>query len=183
MKIIAGLVGLTLLAACSSSDNSTGPTVDDNTITFNDFESGGGWSNDPYRNDPALFKKGEAHSGRYAIKVDKDHEFSLTYDMPLGQVSPRKFKTLHLEAWVFLPSDKATGALGVQVMDHVTNTQVYGDAIQLASVVKSYNKWVAVSKDFDLPDNITSTQHLRLWLGRSGSPEEVLADDMKLSIK
>ena len=181
MKKIVGLLSLVLLGGCSSNKNA-GPVIDDNTITFNDFEGGGGWSNDPGRNNPSLLDKGRAHSGRYAIKADKDHEFSLTFDMPLAAVSPRKFKTLHLDAWVFMPSAQAAGVLGIQVMEADGSKQTYGEGIHFDTAVKEYNKWVAVGRDFVLPDNITPTQHLRLSLWRGNATEEILVDDVKLSI-
>lgn len=182
LKGLIGILGVALLGACSAASTDTTP-VDANTITFNNFEAGGGWSNDAIRNDPTLLKRGLAHSGQYAIKVDKDHEFSLTFDMALGLIRPQKFKTVHLEAWAFLPSNKAAGIVGLQVMEHATNKQVYGDGLKLGEVVKSYNEWVPVSKDFTLPDNITMNQHLRLSLWRASASEEVLLDDVKLSIK
>ncbi len=177
MKNIAALLGLALLGACSS-DNKSGTAADAKTITFNDFEAVAGWSIDP-----GLLDKGRAHSGQYAIKVDKDHEFSLTFDLPLGQVSPRKFRIVHLEAWAFRASEKATGFLGVQVVEPSTGQQVFLDGIKLLDADKTPNKWVAVSKDIALPDNITSAQHLRFALWRAGSEDTVLLDDVKLSIK
>ena len=182
MKKIATLLGLSLLGACSS-DNAAGPSIDANTITFNNFESGGGWSNEPNRNNPSLVAKGKAHSGQYALRVDKDHEFSLTFDMPLGQISSSKFKTVHLDAWVFMHSDKATGTIGLQIMQPDGSAAVGGDDLKFRDVVKKYNEWVPVSKDFTLPDNITSAQHLRVFMWRADASEEVLLDDVKLSIK
>lgn len=176
MRNIFSLLTLVLLGSCSSGNEST-PEVDAQTITFNDFEGGGGWSQDP-----SLFEKGRAHSGQYAIKVDKDHEFSLTYNMPLGKISDHKFRTVHVEAWAFMPSEKSTGNLGVQVMTPA-NEQVYGDGLKLRDVVKDYGKWVAVSKDFTLPDNIIASQSLRVFLWRADATDEVLVDDVKVSIK
>jgi len=182
MKKIAALLGLSLLGACSS-DNATGPAIDANTITFNNFEAGGGWSNEPNRNNPSLVAKGKAHSGQYALRVDKDHEFSLTFDMPLGQISTSKFKTVHLEAWVYMASDKATGTIGLQIMKPDGGEAVGGDDLKFRDVVKDYGKWVMVTKDFTLPDNITAAQHLRVFMWRADASEEVLLDDVKLSIK
>ncbi len=182
MRKLIGAGGLALLAACHAGPAAEAG-IDANTITFNNFEAGGGWSNDAIRNDPNLLEKGRAHSGQYAIKVDKDHEFSLTFDMALGQIQTHKFKTVHLDAWAFLPSDKATGVVGLQVMEHGTNKEVYGDGLKLGEVVKTYNEWVPVSKDFTLPDNITLNQHLRLSLWRANASETVLLDDVKLSVK
>ncbi|RZK15068.1 MAG: hypothetical protein EOO56_23665 [Hymenobacter sp.] len=182
MKEFAAILSLALLGACAGN-TPTSPEIDANTITFNNFEAGGGWSSDAGRNDPTLLDKGRAHSGQYAIKVDKDHEFSLTYDMALGRIRSQKFKTIHLEAWAFLPSDKATGVVVVQVMEPVSNKQVHGDGLNLGEVVKTYGEWVPVSKDFTLPDDITMMQHLRLSLWRSNASDVVLLDDVKLSIK
>lgn len=181
MKQLAGILCLAGLGACSA-DAPADSVVDANTITFNTFEGGGGWSNDAGRNDPTLLAKGRAHSGQYAIKVDQNHEFSLTFDMALGLISRHKFKTVRLDAWAFMPSDKATGILGLQVMEPGTNQQTYGEGIKLKDAVHTYRKWVPVSKEFTLPDNITLAQHLRLSLWRADASDEVLIDDVKLSI-
>lgn len=176
MKKSAALLGLVLLDACASPDNQGSHSPAGRLITANDFESAG------WNVDPALLDRGRAHSGQYAIKVDASHEFSLTFDMALGQATPAKIKAVRLEAWAFLPSDKATGVLGVQIMGGPTNgDQVFGDGIKLGEVVKSYNKWVPVSKDISLPDNITAVQHIRLSLWRAGASDVVLVDDVRLS--
>ncbi|GAB2795276.1 hypothetical protein HNQ93_002981 [Hymenobacter luteus] len=178
MKKFTVLLSLAVLGACSSDEKASTSASDAKTITFNDFESVAGWNVDP-----ALLDRGRAHSGKYAIKVDKDREFSLTFDMALGQATPTKIKTVHLEAYAFLPSDKATGMLGVQVMDDTNTQQLFGDGIRLGEAVKSYGKWVPVSKDITLPENITAAQHLRLSLWRADASDYVLIDDVKLSIK
>lgn len=178
MKNLTVLLGLALLGGCSSDESTSGSTSGEKIITANDFESVAGWNVDPN-----MLERGRAHSGQYAIKVDKDREFSLTFDMALGQATPTKIKTVHLEAWAFLPSNRSTGQLGVQVMDAANAQQVFGDAIKLGEVVKSYNKWVLVSKEIALPDNITAGQHIRVSLWRADATDAVLIDDVKLSIK
>ncbi|MCA8832425.1 hypothetical protein [Hymenobacter pini] len=177
MKKITVLLALVGLSACSSEDKASSNT-DGKLITANDFESSAGWNVDPN-----LLDRGRAHSGQYAIKVDQNREFSLTFDMALGQATPTKIKTVHLEAWAFLPSDKATGMLGVQVMDDTNSKQVFGDGIRLGDVVKSYGKWTQVSKDINLPADITAAQHIRVSLWRADASDFVLVDDVKLSIK
>lgn len=178
MKKFIALSSLTLLCACSFS-NTEGDISSDKIITINDFESVMGWNANTETID-----KGRAHSGNYAIKVDQAHEFSLTYDAVLGEVTPAKPKTLHLEAWAFLASDKSTGILGIQIMEPgADNKQIYGDGIKLGEAVKSYQEWVQVSKDFVLPEDITSAQHIRLSLWRADASDLVLVDDVKLSVK
>lgn len=173
----AVLFGLTLLNSCSG--DKSGSAVGEKVIMANDFESVAGWNVDP-----TLLDRGHAHSGQYAIKVDQTHEFSLTYDMALGLASPVKVKTVHLEAWAFLPSNKSTGVLGIQLMGGPTNSDgVFGEGIRLGEVVKKYNEWVLVSKDFTFPDNITPLEHIRLSLWRADASDRVLVDDVKLTIK
>lgn len=176
MKKFTVVLGLALLTACSSNDSASA-TSDAKTITANDFESQPGWNADVN-----AFDKGRAHSGQYAIKVDKDHEFSLTFDMPLGKATPSKVKTVHLEAWAYLPSSKSTGMLGIQIMG-LDGNQVFGDGIRLGDVVKTYGKWTKVEKDIALPDNITALNHIRMSLWRADATDEVLVDDINLSVK
>lgn len=178
MKNFTFLLGLALLAACSSSDDKSAVEPGTTVITQNDFESLAGWNTAP----TALFR-GKAHSGSYALKVDQEHEFSTTFDMALGFATPTRIKTLHLEAWAMLPGQKSTGVLGIQIVDPETNAQVHSFGIKLAEVVKARNKWEKVEADYELPATITSAQHLRLSLWRADAAEVVLVDDIKLTAK
>jgi len=182
MQKLTALLGLALLAACSSP-NPVGPDVDTSTFTFNNFEAGGGWSSNANQNNPDLVVRGNAHSGQYALRVDRDHEYSLTYDMPLGSISPTKFKTVHLEAWVFMASKRGTATIGLQVMQPDGSASVGGGELKFSEAVHDYGKWVKVTKDIALPDTITALQRLRVFMWRADASEEVLLDDVKLSIK
>ena len=166
------LVLTSLVASCSSDDKL--PTAGANTITANDFESVAGWGVDP-----ETLTKEHAHSGKYALKVDAGHEYSLTYDVVLGQASPRKLKKVRLTGWAFLPNDKATSVLSLQIIDpDQGNKGVFVDGIDLRESVKDYNKWVKVSKEFTLPEDITYTQHMKIFLWRAGSSEPSYLDDI-----
>ncbi|RFP66893.1 hypothetical protein D0N36_02075 [Hymenobacter lapidiphilus] len=97
-------LGLALsLAACSTPSSET--AADAGVLAHNDFESLAGWLPD----DMALTKD-QAHSGKYATMVDQNHEFSLTYNTLLGNLSEHKPRGLMVEAWVYLPDDKATAS-------------------------------------------------------------------------
>ncbi|MBJ6144258.1 hypothetical protein [Hymenobacter sp. BT559] len=177
MKNTTLLLGLALLGACSSNNKEVKTTDGATVVTFNDFEAGGGWLPDP-----TLLAKGQAHSGQYAMIVNKDHEFSLTFNSTLGRLSPRKFKKLRLEAWAYMPDANATGNLGIQLMDASDQKQLYGDGISFRTTIKEYGEWVPISKEFVLPDTITANQHLRMFLWRADAQSDVLVDDVKLSI-
>lgn len=175
-------MSLASLSACSSAGFLQPSEADANIVTFNNFESGGGWSSNPSLNDPSLVEKGLAHSGQYAIRVDQNHEFSLTYAMALGKIRAAKFQKLRLEAWAFMPSERSTGTIGVQLLSPDNSKQVFSDDIKLRNVVKSYGEWVAISKDITLPDSVIPAQNLRLFMWRSDATDKVLLDDVKLSI-
>jgi hypothetical protein len=177
---ISSLIGLLVMSACAAHDPL--PDIDANTITFNNFEGGNGWSSDPNRNDPSKVMKGTAHSGQYALRVDQNHEFSLTFDLPLGKISSSKFKGVHLDAWVFMPSAKATAAIGMQIVQPDGSIAVNGSDIKFGEAIKTYNEWVPVSTDFVLPDNIIPAQRLRVFMWRASASEEAFLDDVKLSI-
>lgn len=167
--------GLALsLAACSPSGSDQAAAGD--YITRNDFESMMGWLPDA----TALTKE-HAHSGSYATMVNPDKEFSLTYNAMLGDMSPHKLRGVTVEAWVFLSDDKGSAKLGLQVVDpDQDNKEVFGDGINLSEQVKEYNTWTKVSKEFLLPDNVTYTQRLKVFLWRSDAASPVYLDDLTI---
>jgi hypothetical protein len=129
MKSPAVLLGFLLLSACSAGANYF--PMHDSVVTYDGFESGGGWSSNPANHNTELVQKEEAHSGRYATLVDGNHEFSLTYTMSLGHIWAAKYQISRLEAWVFMPSKGATGSGDVQLLSPNYSTQVFSDDIKL----------------------------------------------------
>ena len=167
-----GILGA-LLSACSKSE----PEASDNAkvITANDFESVDGWMPTV----PSLTRD-QAHSGKYSIRVDGNTEFSLGYGNLLGKVSPTKLRKLNVEAWVYAPSAKSQARLGVQVTDPVTGKEIFGDGITITDQVKEYKKWVKISKEIVLPENITATQVLKVFLWRASASDAAYMDDIRV---
>lgn len=175
MKNFFFVAALASLAACSSGDDAK---VDPNVLTKTSFEEVSGWGIDP-----TTLTKERAHTGVYAMRVDKDHEFSLTYDVVMGKVSPRKIKKMNLHGWVFLPTDKTAAILGIQITDpDQGNKEVFGDGVKMQETVKDYNKWVEVDKDIELPATIAPTHHLKMFLWRAGAADPVYVDDLTLKV-
>ncbi|ALD22038.1 hypothetical protein [Hymenobacter sp. DG25A] len=173
MKSLLYALAAFSLTACSSNAELGTPG---DYITRNDFEAMMGWIPDA----TALTKE-HAHSGEYAIQVNPNQEFSLTYTAMLGNVSPHKLRGIRLEAWVYLPDDKTTGVLGVQILDPSQgNKEIFGDGINLQETIRDYKKWVLVSKDITLPDNIAYTHNLKVFLWRAGTASTVYVDDLSL---
>lgn len=173
MKVLLTTLAALSLAACSSNPELGTPG---DYITRNDFESMMGWVPDA-----STLTRDHAHSGQYALQVTPEHEYSLTYQAMLGNVSPHKLRGIKLEAWVYLPDEKTTGELSVQIVDPAQdNKQIFSGGINLPETVKEYGKWVQVSKDIMLPDNIAYTHNLKAFLWRAGAASTVYVDDLSI---
>ena len=165
--------GLLVLAGCNKSDDEN----DANLIAANNYESVVGWGGDTNS-----ITREHAHSGRYAVKVDANHEFGLGFGMPLGEATARKPHLVRISGWAFKTDDKSNARLGLQVFDMTTNQEVFGDGILYGEQVKDVNKWVHISKDIKLPDVVKSTQHLRVFLWRDGASTPAYLDDLRISL-
>lgn len=169
-------LGLALsLAACSSpsSDTDAGGA---GVLAHNDFESLAGWLPD----NSGLTKE-QAHSGKYAIMVNQQRDFSLTYDAMLGDLSDHKPRGLMVEAWVYLPDDKSGAQLGMQLMDPEKGGEpLFSDGIALGDEVKTYKTWTKVSKEILLPPTSNYNQRIKVFLWRGGATSSVYLDDLTI---
>lgn len=173
-RFLNALLMVGLVAGCSDTKQ-TATRI--NVLTSNDFESMAGWM--PESN---TLTREEAHSGIYSIKVDADKEFSLGYDIELGQVTPRKPKKIKLEAWAYIESDKSQAQMGMQIADPTSGRNIFGDGIVLTDQIKESRKWTAISKEIALPDSIISTYHIKVFLWRSYVPETAYLDDVRVLV-
>ncbi|MBD2723439.1 carbohydrate binding domain-containing protein [Hymenobacter armeniacus] len=166
------LLGTT--AACSGSD--AGHWVGD-YVTVNDFEAVRGWGAD----NTGLVRD-HAHSGQYAVFVGPQREYSLTYDLPLGEASVHTLKGVAVEAWVYLPSPQAAASLEVQVrLPGEENKLGYAGRLPLPEQVKETGKWTRVRQEFAFPVGLPADAHLRIFMWRNGSAAEtVYLDDLRV---
>jgi hypothetical protein len=91
-------------------------------------------------------------------------------------------RKIRLQAWAYMPSERSTARLGIQIKDPVTGQEVFGDGINLADEVKKTREWTQVSKEITLPENITATQKFLLFLWRASATDAAYIDDVRLSI-
>jgi len=170
--LAAGL--LAGLSACGD-DPAKGRYVGD-TVIRTDFEDLAGWGPDP-----SYLSDVHAHSGRQAIFIAPDREYSLTYHLPLGQASLHRIKALDVSAWVYLPSDKAKATLAIQVFrapGQPAGPPLYSGDLLLTDAVHKYGKWQPIQHVFVLPDDLPVDAELRLYLWRASSTERVYLDDL-----
>jgi hypothetical protein len=167
---VAGLLGL---ASCSKSADNTGPS---NRIAFNDFESVDGWGAPN-----SSLTTAQAHSGHYAVKVDKDVEYSLGYNNLLGKASASKIKKLIVHGWVYVTGPKTTASLVLQVVaPDKNNQQVFWGGVDLSKEVHEANEWQEVRQEISLPDNVEASQQLRVYMWRGAAQQPVYLDDLEI---
>jgi hypothetical protein len=172
--VLLALAAATSLSGCSG-DNSTA-TSDKDVLMHNDFESMVGWIPDAV----ALTQE-KAHSGRYSLKVDKEHEYSLGYNQLLGQLSPTRLRGVRIDAWAYAPEKDPTAQLRVALNGTVGGQAIAGEGVEFGSQVKDYGKWVKVSKEFIFPPNANYTSQLVVYLWSGGGPRRAYVDDVQLT--
>jgi hypothetical protein len=172
--LLAGLLGL---AACGG-DPRTGHYVGD-IITATDFEQLAGWGSA----DRQALTRQQAHSGRTATFVGPGHEQSLAYQLPLNQANVHPLKAVELEAWVYLPSNKAAGVLAVEVLPPGGGPPLYHEQLPLLDQVQEFGSWQQVHKVFVLPWDLPGEAQLRIFLGRATSPEPLYLDDLTVKAR
>lgn len=161
------------LSACSGDNAASAPDKD--VLMRNDFEELVGWIPDPV----ALTQE-KAHSGRYSLKVDPAHEYSMGYNYLLGQLSPTRIQGIKVEAWAYAPEKDPTAQIRVAINNVAGGTPIMSEGIDFSSQVKEYGKWVKVSKEFVFPPSANYTSQLVVYLWR-GSGGKAFIDDVQLT--
>jgi len=174
------LTGLGLMVALAScGDAGAGRYVGD-YITQTDFDNLAGWGADVN----ALTRE-HAHSGRFATVVNTTREYSLTYRLPLREASVHALRAVEIDAWVFLPSSKASASLNVQVqpVSGVSGDALYNEELHLLDQVQEFGKWTPIHRVFVLPTRLPAEAELRIFLWRASSPEPVYLDDLRVKAR
>ncbi|RZJ87166.1 MAG: hypothetical protein EOO60_12490 [Hymenobacter sp.] len=175
LRLVVGGALLIGATACARSDKKEVALA--NLVAKNDFESVEGWGVSS-----ASLTTAEAHSGRYSVKVDPAIEYSIGYRNTLLRVSDIRIKKLHVHGWVRLSSFKAKAVLVMQVTNpDKGGEQVYWQAFDVRSQVKTINRWTQVDQDFDLPNAVSANHELRVYMWRTGPEDTVYLDDLEIS--
>jgi hypothetical protein len=177
--LLLALASAAALSGCSR-DTPAFPAKD--AVMHNDFESTAGWVADA-----TSLSTEQAHSGRFSLKVDPTHPYSLTYYSLLGQLSEVHIRGVRIEAWAYAPSHTASAnvRLSIGLNDAPGGKLLLGDGISFGSQVTEDGKWVKVSKDFIFPPkaNYSSQLVMYLWNGGNAGPGAGPAylDDIQLT--
>jgi len=162
-----------LLTGCGGGETSS---ADSTELASNDYESVVGWMPDP-----KTLTREQAHSGRYAVKVDVANEYGMGYGQLLAKALDHKPTKMRIEGWAMMADANSKARLDFQLINLLTNKAVVYDGIAYDTVIKSYGKWVKISKDISLPATITSNLELRVFLWRAGATSPAYLDDLRIS--
>lgn len=167
-------------AACSSHNPADGNWVGDD-VTRNDFEAVAGWGGA----DRTTLTRDHAHSGRFAVVVDTTHETGLMYDLPLFEASVHTLQAVEVEAWVYLPNEKADAVLQVEAIADGPEPRavLFSEQFPLLSQVEEFKRWTLVKHIFQLPGSMPGSTHLRLFLKRGSSLAPVYLDDIRVKAR
>lgn len=175
--LLVGLAGFGGLAGCHY--HPAYPEVREHRVFFNDFEDLDGWLPDPAA--AATLTTERAHSGRYSVMVDAAHPFSLTYHAKLGELVSLRPRRMRLSAWVWVEnsSNDAKLVFSAGTPNDPGKPKAYAQVFLVDNW--PYRRWTHVSRDIDLPLDISSQSELSIYLWNDTSPDRVFADDWELT--
>lgn len=175
---LAGGIALALAVGggCSSKQDE-GQWVGD-IVTTSDYEAVAGWIPGA-----TSLSRDHAHSGRFADRIDAEHAFGLTFQLPLNQASVHALRGVEVDGWTYFSSLKSGGALEVQVWAHGPGQDakpLYSEQLKLREQVTDSCLWTPVHQRFTLPDNLPGDASLRLFIWGNPTTKPVYFDDLRV---
>lgn len=179
-KIFLLLGSLATLAATGCGSNSADAS-DANVLVNNDFETLAGWLPEAQS---ATLSQDKAHSGRYALKVDATHEYSMGFKAPLGQLHNTRIQKIKVSAWAFVPTADESASLVVTVgnPNPANDKPLLWEALELKAN-NQVGKWVEISKVITIPNDVSPSSPLGIYLWRTGGSQAVYLDDLRVSLQ
>ena len=172
------LVPLGLLAATGCQPRDGRPETRQRELMHTGFEELPGWAPET----PPSLTTEKVHSGKFAVRVDQQHPYSLSYRTELGKLCPsHRLRRLTLSAWVWVPSYQDDAVIVAAIAspgdpDHPT----FRKSVYLTDS-GPFQQWKRVSRDLDLPSDIHADSQLTIYLWKSNANEPVYADDFQLT--
>ncbi|MBO3271899.1 hypothetical protein [Hymenobacter defluvii] len=169
-------IGLVLAMTACKSRPAHQDDVHEYVILDEDFEQLGSWLTEPA---PTLTKE-RAHSGRYAVKVDKEHPYSITYRLTLNKAFKTRPHRVRLSAWVWVARSSDQAQLVFSLNSPTSNTPpIFTTRIYIGDNWP-FKRWVHLSRDIDLPPEFSSESQIVIYLWHCAAQNPVFADDWKL---
>lgn len=172
---LAALTALSLLAVTGCDDTKPDPEGG-NSLAFNDYEAVVGWMPNP-----ESVTRERAHSGRYSVKVGPENEYGMGYSMVLEKIIDHRPHKIRLEGWGYMTDANAGAKVGFQLFNAPQDKLLFSDGIEYAEAIKTLGKWVKISKDITLPNDVAGNQQIRVFLWRSNASSPAFLDDLRIS--
>lgn len=173
MKIYLFVLALATLTACGN-ENPAPDILGKDVLMTSDVDGLVGWLSDPN-----ALKPGPAHSGKYALRVDADHEFSPGYNTLLGQLSPTPLRGVKLDAWAYATDANASGKLTF-ILKAADGHELLREQTWLEGN-RPHGKWAPISKEIIFPAGVNYTTQVVIYLWRSDAHTPAYIDDIKLT--
>lgn len=166
-----------LLATAGCHPRGGRPETKERELMHTSFEEFVGWGPEIL---PQLSTE-KAHTGKYSVRVDAQHQYSPTYRIELGQLCGHRPRRLTLSAWVWVPSFKEEAVIVVSIS---TPGDPYHPIFRKDVYLTDggpFQQWKYVSRDLDLPAGIHANNQLVIYLWQANATEPVYADDLRLT--
>lgn len=166
------------LAALSSCTGAPArPEVRERVMVSSSFENILGFAEQV----PPSLTTEKAHTGRYAVRVDAQNQYSLTYHGTLGQLCTTKPRKFIFSAWVWVPrpEDEATLILALTSPDDPEHPLLHKNVYLTDR--GPYGKWKQVRREIDVPGTVNRNTRLALYLWNGTAQQPVYADDWQLA--
>ena len=161
------------------SDNT--PQIDENRMVIaTDMENASSLPS-YWRNGFTIYKMDEvpAHSGSYAVKVDAESEYSITFRETFEKLNAKLPKRIVVNGWYYFPEPNEKAGFIMEIND---NGESYmWKAFNLANVNPATNKWNEFTAYFNIDQPIKPEQEINIFA--RGGKKVAYFDDLKITFE
>ncbi len=171
------LLAICTLALGTCQPSSPAHSDDSAQLMHNGFEESVGWGGTA----EGSLTDSQAHGGHWSVLVNPQVNFGFTYERTLGRLAPQLPHKLRLQGWALRANSGSNAQLVVQVNASATDTvKVFYGTLPLATAVRDFDKWTAVSYPFVLPATAAAGNVIKIYLWRDQATSPTYLDDVEL---
>ena len=167
------ILTLIVLASCGEKKS----TINLENHYHNDFESYAGWGGiTGYYNLVA----GNAHSGRHAYQTDSIVTYSLSYSMPIRELSEKPVMKIAVSVWVKCLSKPASGSCVVSIERGDQVIKYY--SFDLKEKDALVNEWMEIQGTAAIPIALPKDAIVKIYFWNK-SKSVILVDDFDFQVE
>jgi hypothetical protein len=132
---------------------------------------------------PCIIKSEKAHSGMYMCKVNKDYSSSVTFNMRLGDISPKPLKAVTVSGWIMLTGNNSERNITIDIRNQ-NDSMVEYFSHNTGYDLRDINKWVYTKYRFNLSKKNRNNIDNRILVYFYNSKEEpIYVDDIAVEFE